>query len=62
MWRYEYRNTSNLRCIFILETDNNNSNPILICAFNEDGDKGKGENSYEHNIKRAMEIIRKNSE
>lgn len=62
LWRYEYRNTSNLRCIFILEKDNNNSVPILICAFNENGHKKKGENSYPHNIARAIEIIKRNAQ
>lgn len=59
LWRYEYRNTSNLRCIFILENDNNNGMPILICAFNENGHKQKGENSYSHNIERSIEIIKR---
>ena len=36
--RYEYRNTSNLRCIFIIHNDNNKSIPIILCAFNENGD------------------------
>lgn len=62
LWRYEYRNTSNLRCIFILEKDNNNSDPILICAFNENGDKKRGEGSYPHNIERAIEIIKRNAQ
>ena len=62
LWRYEYRNTSNLRCIFILERDNNSSNPILICAFNENGNRKKGENSYSHNIERAIDIIKRNAQ
>ncbi len=61
LWRYEYRNTSNLRCIFILEKENNNSEPILVCAFNEDGNKKKGESSYSHNIERALKIIKRNA-
>ena len=61
LWRYEYRNTSNFRCIFIVEKAHNDSNPILLCAFNENGGKKKGNNSYAHNIKRAIDIIRKNS-
>lgn len=61
LWRYEYRNTSNLRCIFILEKGNNSSDAILICAFNENGNKKKGENSYSHNIERAIEIIKRNA-
>ena len=59
LWRYEYRNTSNFRCIFILEKSHNNNTPILLCAFNEDGGKKKGNNSYDHNIKRAIHIIKK---
>ncbi len=59
LWRYEYRNTSNFRCIFIVEKAHNGNNPILLCAFNENGGKKKGNNSYNHNIKRAIEIIKK---
>jgi hypothetical protein len=57
LWRYEYRHTSNLRCIFIIEKEQDKDTPTLICAFNEDGDKGKGTKSYEDNIKRAIRII-----
>ena len=59
LWRYEYRNTSNFRCIFILEKAHNESSPILLCAFNENGGKQKGNNSYDHNIKRAIQIMKK---
>lgn len=59
LYRYEYRNTSNLRCIFIVYKDNNNNVPILLCAFNEDGDKKSGKNSYNKNIDRAIEIFEK---
>ncbi|MCI9275548.1 MAG: hypothetical protein HFJ24_06250, partial [Clostridia bacterium] len=52
--RYEYRNTSNLRCIFIIHNDNNKSIPIILCAFNENGDKKKGKQSYNKNIDRAI--------
>ncbi len=55
--RYEYRNNSNLRCIFIVCTDNNDDVPILLCAFNEDGDKKSGKNSYNKNIDRAIDIF-----
>lgn len=55
--RYEYRNTSNLRCIFIVYKENNNDIPILLCAFNEDGDKKTGKNSYNKNIDRAIDIF-----
>lgn len=59
LWRYEYRNTSNFRCIFIVEKDNNDNIPILLCAFRENGQKKKGLDSYSHNIKRAIKIIKK---
>lgn len=55
--RYEYRNTSNLRCIFIVCMENNNDVPILLCAFNEDGDKKTGKKSYNKNIDRAIDIF-----
>lgn len=61
LWRYEYRNTSNFRCIFIVEKAYNSNIPILLCAFNENGGKKRGDNSYNHNIKRAIDIIKKNS-
>ena len=61
LWRYEYRNTSNFRCIFIVQKDNNTNVPILLCAFNENGGKKRSDGSYNHNIKRALEIIKKNS-
>lgn len=57
--RYEYRNTSNLRCIFIVCMDNNKNIPILLCAFNEDGDKKTGRTSYNKNINRAIDIFEK---
>lgn len=55
--RYEYRNTSNLRCIFIVYNDNNKSVPVILCAFNEDGDKKTGKKSYNKNIDRAIDIF-----
>ena len=55
--RYEFRNTSNLRCIFIVCNENNNSVPIILCAFNEDGDKKTGKKSYNTNIDRAIDIF-----
>lgn len=55
--RYEYRNTSNLRCIFIVCNENNNDIPILLCAFNEDGDKKTGKKSYNKNIDRAIDVF-----
>ena len=57
--RYEYRDTSNLRCIFVVCNDNNKSVPIILCAFNEDGDKKTGKNSYNKNINRAINIFQK---
>ena len=55
--RYEYRNTSNLRCIFVVCVENEDNVPILLCAFNEDGDKKKGNKSYIKNIDRAIDIF-----
>ena len=37
--RYEYRNTSNLRCIFIVLNDENGDVPILLCAYNKNIDR-----------------------
>ena len=59
LWRYEYRNTSNLKCIFIVKKENNSDIPILLCAFNEDETKKKGNDSYAYNIERAIEIIKR---
>ena len=56
LYRYEYRNTSNLRCIYTIINENNIDKIILLCAFNEDGDKKKGKNSYKDNIERAIRI------
>ena len=33
--------------------------PILLCAFNEDETKKKGNDSYAYNIERANEIIKR---
>lgn len=54
--RYEYRNISNLRCIFFIYKDKNKNTPIFLCAFNEDGDKQKGGHSYRANIERSVRI------
>ena len=60
LWRYEYRNTSNFRCIFTIAKDENNIDfPLLLCAFNENGKKKSGADSYSHNIKRAIQILKK---
>ena len=56
LFRYEYRNTSNLRCIYIPRDVNNSNNTILLNAFNEIKGKTKGKNSYKFNIERAIKI------
>ena len=56
LYRYEYRNDSTLRCIYVINNDNNNKEIILLSAFNEDGNKDKGKNSYKDNIDRAIRI------
>ena len=56
LYRYEYRNTSNLRCIYTIINENNMDKIFLLCAFNEDGDKTKGKKSYKDNIERAIRI------
>lgn len=56
LYRYEYRSNSNLRCIFTIVNVNNIEKVILLCAFNEDGNKTKGKNSYKDNIERAIRI------
>jgi hypothetical protein len=59
LYRYEYRKDSNLKCIYLLENTNNIKKIILLCAFNEDGDKTKGKKSYKDNINRAIRIYLK---
>ena len=56
LYRYEYRNTSNLRYIYTIINENNIDKIFLLCAFNEDGDKTKGKKSYKDNIERAIRI------
>ena len=56
LFRYEYRNSSNLRCIYMVIDVNNKNEVRLLCAFNEDGDKRRGKNSYDANIERAIRI------
>lgn len=56
LYRYEYRNDSNLRCIYLIDNVKNTSNIILLCAFNEDWNKSKGNNAYKDNINRAIRI------
>lgn len=57
LFRYEYRNSSNLRCIYMVINGKNENREIsLLCAFNEEGDKKTGKNSYSFNIERAIKI------
>lgn len=56
LFRYEYRNNSNLRCIYMVRNVNNDNETYLLCAFNEDGGKKTGKNSYNFNIERAIKI------
>lgn len=57
LWRWEYRENSNFKCIFAVTTVNNSNISILLCAFNEDWDKKKGNDNYEENINRAISIL-----
>ncbi|MBQ9279975.1 MAG: hypothetical protein IJ215_02880 [Clostridia bacterium] len=60
LYRYEYRNNINLRCMYIIENEHKlNENIILLCAFLEDGNKKKGPNSYKENIEKAISIYEK---
>ena len=59
LFRYEYRSTSNLRCIYIIE-DEYNKSAVLLNAFNEDAGKTKGKGSYNFNIERAIKTYLKN--
>lgn len=56
LFRYEYRNSTNLRCIYMVKNANNTNETYLLCAFNEDGNRNKGKNSYKDNIERAIKI------
>ena len=56
LFRYEYRNSTNLRCIYMVKNVNNINETYLLCAFNEDGNRSKGKNSYKDNIERAIKI------
>ena len=56
LFRYEYRNSSNLRCIYFIKDENTNRKTFLLNAFNEDQNKSKGKNSYNFNIERAIKI------
>lgn len=54
LFRYEYRNSSNLRCIYMMIDENNSNKTFLLNAFNEDNSKSGGKNSYNFNIERAI--------
>ena len=56
LFRYEYRNSTNLRCIYLIIDENTNKRTLLLNAFNEDENKTKGKNSYNFNIERAIKI------
>ena len=56
LFRYEYRNSSNLRCIYIIVDVNNTNATILLTAFNEDKNKRIGKNAYDFNIEKAIKI------
>lgn len=57
LFRYEYRKTSNLRCIYVIKNEESSyQNIILLCAFNEDAGKVKGKGAYNFNIERAIKI------
>ena len=53
LYRYEYRRSNkNLKCMFIVEREDKSK--LLLSAFQEDGDKTKGKNSYSFNIAKAI--------
>lgn len=53
LYRYEYRRSNkNIRCIFVLEREDGRR--VLLKAFKEDGDKTKGDDNYDTNIKLAL--------
>lgn len=62
LFRFEYRNSSNLRCIYIIQNEDNRRETILLCAFNEDNNKKSGKNTYKNNIDRAILIYKKYKE
>ena len=58
LFRYEYRmSNKNVKCIFVVEESDGRK--ILLCAFNEDASKKKGNDNYDFNIKRAVNIYNK---
>lgn len=53
LYRYEYRRSNkNIKCIFVLEREDGKR--ILLKAFQEDGDKTKGDDNYDTNIQLAL--------
>ena len=56
LFRYEYRSNSNLRCIYLIEDENNTKITYLLNAFIEDDSKSNGKNTYNFNIERAIKI------
>lgn len=59
LYRLEYRkNKLNVKCIFVVEKNNNNR-IINLCAFSEKDDKSKGKYTYKDNIERAIRIYLK---
>lgn len=52
LYRYEYRKKSNLRTIFVMLNENNEL--LVLEAFNENGNKTKGKDSYDKAIKNAI--------
>ena len=56
LYRYEYRRSNkNVKCIFVLIKSDGTR--VLLNAFNEDGDKQKGNDSYKKNIELAIQIL-----
>lgn len=52
LYRFEYRKNSNLRIIFVLMVDGDEI--LVVDAFNENGKKTKGKDSYDKAIKNAV--------
>lgn len=52
LYRFEYRKNSNLRIIFVFMIEGNNV--LVVDAFNENGNKTKGKDSYDKAIKNAI--------
>lgn len=54
IYSMKFKLPKNIRILF---TFNGNKISILLCAFEEKGDKTKGKNSYKNNIEIALERI-----